>query len=175
LYGDCIQTIKGNVWDNLGKVVGILDNFLDGSFGKILKNPNWEVKPAIVFKNGAPMVLTCRKHCSGCKGQYLHLPCNPQIFLPSLQSDQLTPAVVRSCTVKQLKVHKFSNSYQMQQMQGQYNGVDMVQVCDHHNFAVDLKVLWDCKEVSLMGQKDLRALVGEWGQCSILSRNVAES
>jgi len=92
-----------------------------------------------------------------------------------LQSDQLTAAVVCPHTVKQLKVHKFSNLYQMQQMQGQFNGVDMVLVCDHHNFAIDLKVLWDCKEVSLTDRKDLRALVGEWGQCGILPPDVAKS
>ena len=175
LYGDCMRTIKGNARDDLRKVVGILDDFLDGNFGKILENPEWEVRPTVVFENGAPVVLTCRKHRSGCKGQYLHLPRNPRGTLPSLQSDQLTPAVVRPRTVKQLKVHEFSDSYQMQRMQGQYNGVDTVRVCDHHNFAVDSKVLRDREEVSLTGRKDLRALVGEWGQCGILPPDVAES
>ena len=147
LYGDCMRTIKGNVRDDLRKVVGILDNYLDGGFARILENPDWEVRPSIAFENGAPVVLTCRRHRYGCNGRYLHLPRNPRGVLPSIQSDQLTPAVVRPRTLKQLKVHEFLDSYQMREMQGQYNGVDTVQVCDHHDFSSDSKMLRDCEAV----------------------------
>ena len=174
LLGDCIQTIKGNVRDDLRKVVGIAENYLDGDCGRILANPEWEVRPSIAFENGAPVVLTCRRHESGSKGQYLHLPQNPGGTLPCLQSDQLTPAVVRPRTVQQLKVHEFSDSYQMREMQGQYNGVDTIQVCDHHDFASHSKLLRDREETSLLGRTDLRALVGEWGQDGTLPPEVAQ-
>ena len=175
LFGDCIQTIKGNVRDDLRKVVGIIENYLDGECGRILGNPKWEVRPSIAFENGAPMVLTCRRHQSGCKGRYLHLPQNPGGTLSSFPSDQLTPAVVRPRTVQQLKIHEFSDSYQMREMQGQYNGVDTIRVCEHHNFASQSKVLRDREETSLLGRSDLRALVGEWGQDGTLPPEVAES
>jgi len=173
LYGDCMMTIEGNARKEIQKVNGILDNYLDGG-SRILYNPEWEVRPTIVFENGAPVVLTCRRHKSGCKGRYLHLPRNPRGTLPSLQCDQLTPAVVRPRTLKQLKVHQFSDSYQMREMQGQYNGVDTVRVCDHHEFSSDSKLLRDCEEVSLSGRTDLRALVGEWAQDGTLPSDVAE-
>jgi hypothetical protein len=174
LFGDCIRTVVGNARMALQKVTGILDDFLDGNYACILYNPAWQVRPSIAFINGVPVVLTCRKHNRGCKGRYFHLPHNPKGVLSSWESDQLTPAVIRPRTLKQLKVHKYSDSYQMQEMQGQYNGVDTVRVCEHHNFATDSKLLRDREEVALSGRKDLRLLVTGWGQDGTLPADVAK-
>ena len=175
LFGDSVRTISGNARKDLEKVTGVLRDFLDGNYVHLLGNPEWAVRPSISFVNGAPVVLTCRKHDRGCKADFFHLPRNPKGILPSWQSDQLTPAVVRPRTLKQLKVHKFSDSYQMHEMQGQFNGVDTVRVCEHHDFLTDSKIIRDKEEVSLSGRRDLRALVGEWEQDGTLPSDVARA
>ena len=173
-FGDTIRMKDGNARTVFEKVTGVLDDFLEGNYVSILRNPKWQVRPSISFVDGVPVVLTCRKHKRGCHDKFFHLPRNPRGPLPSWQSDQLTPAVVRPRTLKQFKTHKYSDSYQMHEMQGQFNGVDTVRVCEHHNFLTDSKILRDKAEVSLLGRKDLRALVADWAQDNTLPPDVAQ-
>ena len=76
LYGDSMQTIKNYVRDDLQKVVGIFDDYFESRFARIVEDPNWKVRPTIVFENAAPEVLTCQRHRFGGKGRNLHQPHN---------------------------------------------------------------------------------------------------
>ena len=164
-FGSAVQTVSRNVTKQMSIMTGIRHDFLSEAVSDhLLYNPNWPILPSIAFVgyNEAPVLLTCRFHRNGCKGQYFHPPRSPNGTLPAKISDQLSPAVVRPNTIKQLKPHHFSNTYQMQRMEGQYNGVDTLRVCEIHNFSEQSSILMRNESLAIEGRKDIKALVGKW-------------
>jgi hypothetical protein len=114
----------------------------------LLHNPSWNVWPSVAFVGDdnayqAPVLLTCRFHRNGSKSEYLHPPRSPNGVLP---------AVVWPNTIKQLKPHKFSNSYQMQRMEGQYNGVDTLWVSECHSLSEYSYIIGKNESLTIKGR-----------------------
>jgi hypothetical protein len=127
----------------------------------LLYNVRWKVKPPIVFHNDVPSILVCREHMKGSKGEYFHPPRNPLVVLPCRLADQVAPAVIRPRTIQQLKPHQYSDSYQMSEMIGQYNGVDTVQICETHDFANESFLLEQYESLTINERPDIANLVRE--------------
>jgi predicted GIY-YIG superfamily endonuclease len=166
-FGNAVETVSSRVAEEMSTMAGMRCDFLSHSSpDHLLYNPKWEVQPSIAFvgPNEAPVLLTCRFHKNGSRGRYLHPPKSPNGALPAKISDQLSPAVIRPNTIKQLKPHHFSNTYQMQRMEGQYNGVDTLRVCEVHNFSEQSSIMMKNESLAIKGRRDIKALVGKWCQ-----------
>jgi hypothetical protein len=160
-----LKSVTGNMPKAIQKqVLGIRDDFLHARDDDLyLWNPEWKIKPSIFLsvENG-PVVLTCREHIGGGKGRYLHPPLNPHGSLPSRLGDQLAPAVVRPRTIKPVKAHKFSHTFQMHEMRGQFNGVDTLQIADHGRFDQHSKLLQNNESLTIQGRRDIKGMLSRW-------------
>jgi hypothetical protein len=96
--------------------------------------------------------------------RYFHPPRNPLVvgLLPCRLADQVAPAVIRPRTIQQLKPHQYSDSYQMSEMIGQYNGVDTVQICETHDFANESFLLEQYESLTINERPDIANLAREW-------------
>lgn len=124
------------------------DFFEPALFPIILGNSRWTVQPCICFLHNVPLILTCRWHKNGLRGRVFHPPKNPNGVLPSNTEDQLAPAVIQSRTIQQDHPHKFSDSYQMSRMHGQFSGVDTLWLMSHHTFSSSSHL--QCRSESLV-------------------------
>ena len=90
----------------------------------LLNKKEWSVKPSIATCDDGVFVLTCRDHNKGCKGYMLHPPRQPNHILPSKHPDQLCHAIVKPRTIHLMKACAYSNSFQMHEQRGTFNGID---------------------------------------------------
>ena len=179
LLGASIKTCTPGIRKTLGKVVGIERDLLD-PIKRIflLRNPEWEIQPAVAFnsENDDLVLLSCSKHQNGSKCRYLHPPRNPNGTLPSPIPDQLTSVVTRPRTIKSVKAHHFSNSYQMHHMAGQYNGVDTVRVCTNHDFQTRSAIARKHESLAIKGRRDIKGLLDDWCEdCKLLPPEIGST
>ena len=106
-----------------------------------LLNPSWRVKPSIAICSEGVFVLTCRDHNGGNDKYMLHPPRQPFHILPSKQPDQLCHAVIKPRTIKPMKACKYSNSFQMHEQRGTFNGIDTCNVTSYGRFDFCSKIL----------------------------------
>ena len=71
----------------------------------------------------------------------LHPPRQPFHILPSKQPDQLCHAVIKPRTIKPMKACKYSNSFQMHEQRGTFNGIDTCNVTSYGRFDFCSKIL----------------------------------
>ena len=99
-----------------------------------LLNPNWLVKPSIVFEKGIPLIMTCKVHNDG-NPKLMVPPCRqPYHILPSERPDQLCHAVIKNRTIKPMKASGYSNTFQMHEQRGTFNGIDTCSITNFGNF-----------------------------------------
>ena len=77
-----------------------------------LQNPDWKVFPTISLVDGYSRVLTCKYCYDRCNLIHIHY-CRCRTNIPSPVSDQFWHAVVKTRTVKHMKVAYNSTGYQM--------------------------------------------------------------
>ena len=136
------------------------DDFLFHSDACWLFNEEWKIIPAIAFfQDIGPCVLTCKSHNGGTNEQYFHVPRTPHHDIPAMHTDQLSHVVMRPRTIKTMKAKAYSNSYQMQEMQACYSGLDTCDLLEHGRF--DFRsILTDEKEcLSMKGRADTKGLL----------------
>ena len=87
--------------------------------------------------NGSPIFMSCSRHKGGCEKVNIHVPRTPTTSLPSSFNDQICHAVIKTRTIKSMKPSTYSNTYQMKEQMGSFQGVDMcntTKICDFgHN------------------------------------------
>ena len=130
----------------------------------ILMNRAWKVMSSVAFVNGVPEFLVCRLHCKNLygHGKYIHPPEHPFGVFHSQYPDQLAPAVAKPRTIRPIKAHKYSTTFQMQETRGQFNGVDTMQLMSHHNFKIQSELLAEKESLTIQGRPDIKHLVSEW-------------
>ena len=69
-------------------------------------------------------VMVCKSHHLGSTKICVHTLCQLNHILPSIYSDQICHAVIKSQTIKQMKPHKYSNTFQTQEQRRTFNGID---------------------------------------------------
>ena len=126
----------------------------------LLNKDNWKVMPSVCIKsdNGA-QIMTCKDHNMGCPKCMIHPPRQPNHILPSKFSDQICHAVVKPRTVTTLKASKYSNTYQMHEQRGNFNGIDTCSLTQYRNFKLLSFLLQENELRSIKGRADINALL----------------
>ena len=116
------------------------DDYLRGyinDYDCILSNKKWRVMPCLVItKNDGPTIMTCRNHNKGTNKMYIHPPRSPHNHaLSSKQGDKLCQVVNKTRTISPMKAAQYSNTYQMHEQRGSFQGVDTCDVTDIGDFS----------------------------------------
>ena len=137
----------------------------------ILLNPEWKVLPSVAFiDDKGPYILTCRHHDGGTNKAYIHTPRQPYHVIPSEHGDQLSHAVIKTRFIKPMKAKKFSNTYQMHEQRGSFQGIDTCDVTDYGNFGICSVLLEESESRSIMHRPDINSLLDRLGNDMSLSQ-----
>jgi predicted GIY-YIG superfamily endonuclease len=131
----------------------------------LLFNRKWKIS-ASIFYDGCfgPRLMTCSNHGGGDKNSYFH-PCrHPSSALSASDSDQLSPVVLRSRTIKRMKASTYSTGYQMNRMKGAFDGVDTLWMTDSHRFDKCSWISGEKEEAALNHRPDINAMVTNWSK-----------
>ena len=141
----------------------------------LLLNPNWRIVSTIVFSaNKGPVVCTSRLMNGGCKKDFLHLSRQPDHVLPCTISNQLCHSVIRPIMIKPMKSHQYSNSYQMHEQKGSFQGIDTCDVTDFGNFSFTYILLDQAESWSIAYQPDINSLLDKLTTYNILTLQAAQ-
>jgi hypothetical protein len=113
------KCVTGNLPKAIQKqVLDIRNDLLDAKDDDFyLWNPEWKINPFMFLsEENGPVVLTCRDHTGGGKGRYLHPPLSPHGSLSSRLGDQFATVFVRPRTIKPVKAHLFSHTFQIHEI-----------------------------------------------------------
>ena len=162
--------------EQMKRVLNCREDFIalkDGIHSKWLLNDKWKVKPSIAFIEGVPMVLSCKEHHNGSNKFHIH-PCKqPFHNLSSSKSDQLCHGVLKPRTIKQLQKSKYSDSFQMHEQRGSFNGIDTCTITNHHNFGYRSKLQSEAESRSLMNRADINHLLTQLANEKLISKIIA--
>lgn len=110
---------------------------------------------------------------------YIHTPLHPFNNLPPKESDQLCQCVIKSRTVKSSRKCIYSNSFQMHEQRGTFNGLDTCSVTNYGKFDSSSILLQQVQDLSLYGRPDLNAhlsvLVTEKAVSQYTAKNIREN
>ena len=91
----------------------------------LLNKDDWTVKPSVCYVEGKGMqFMVCKEHHQGNRLVYIHPLRQPHHILPCKYSDQICHAVIKPRTITQKKAQIYSNSFQMHEQRGNFNGID---------------------------------------------------
>jgi hypothetical protein len=139
-----------------------------------LLNPGWDVKPSIIIEAGVgPQILTCSDHNGGCNKFTIHPCLQPDHILPSAHSDQLCHAVIKSRTIKPMKASKYSNTFQMNEQRGSFNGIDTCSITNYGRFDFCSKLQHENECRSIGNRPDINALLTQLCKEKVMSKFVA--
>jgi hypothetical protein len=134
---------------------GCRDDFLKPYF--ILHNPQWECSPSIRFVHGrGPCVATCSHHSSSSRGMYFHIPTSPTGTIMTSGSDQFSPAIAVPKTVHGARPKKYTNRFQMNRMEGHYQGIDTLTITDRGRFNINDNISDERDSLSMAARPELR-------------------
>ena len=160
------------------------DDYIRGNndYDCLLLNKEWTVKPSFCLRrNFGVQVMTCQDHDKGCPRCMIHPPRQPNHILSSKYSDQLCHAVIKPRTISMSKAQKYSNTYQMHEQRGNFNGIDTCSLTQYRNFKLLSFLLQENELRSLKGRADINALLTQLVKEKVLSpeivanyRNMAE-
>jgi len=92
------------------------------------------IRKVFLMTAKGPCIATCERHHGGTKLRYVHPPMNPVTrTLPSPFSAQLAPCVVIPRTVKPMRAHVYTTTYEVRECHGNYNGIDSAFVGEYGN------------------------------------------
>ena len=121
------------------------------------------------------MVLSCLKHNSGCKHNYIHPMRVPNHILPSRHGDQLCNAMLKPWTVKSMKSEAYSNSYQTQEQRGSFNGIDTCNITNFGDFSYCSKLMDESESRAIAHRPDINALLSNHLKSHILSKEAVKN
>ena len=127
-----------------------------------LLNSNWKVMPSITFVNNqGPRIMVCRDHNGGTPRLMIHPLRQPHHILPSPHPDQLCHCVIKSRTIKQLKASHYSNTFQMHEQRGTFNGIDTCSITNCGQFDFTSRLLHESECKSIMFRPDINGLLSQ--------------
>ena len=114
-----------------------------------LFNSKWQIRPSIAVCSEGAFVLTCRDHNIGNDKYMLHPPRQPFHILSSTFPDQLYHTVIKPRTVRSIKACTYSNSFQIHEQRGTFNGIDTYNITSYRQFDFCSKLLSDSESRSI--------------------------
>ena len=154
------------------------DDFVrwSGVYDCWLLNPNWAVTPSFNFIKGKGMqVMVCKDHNSGHPHLCIHPIRQPGHILPCKFSDQMTHAVIKPRTITQMKAQLYSNTFQMQEQRGNFNGIDTCSITQYRNFKLISYLLQENESRSIRGRPDINALLDQFVKETLIPAEFAET
>ena len=147
----------------------------DEEYDNWLLNPLWKVRPTISFnKHGVPNILTCDDHENGTKTYLIHTPRSPlKHNLPSKYSDQLSHCSIRTRTIKPMAKKYYSNSFQMHEQRGSFNGIDTCNISTYRKFNFNSSLLSAFESTAILNRPDINALLRQLVDENVISKSVA--
>ena len=140
-----------------------------------LFNPEWSVHPSVFYKAGfGPVFTTCKEHCGGTKKLYFHLP-KTGSSLPSKFPDMLSHAVLRSRTLKPMKAHKYTNTYQLNKCTGSFSGIDTCFISSKRQFDFKSHLLDLSEARSYQHRADIKGLTGRLVRMGTIPETYADN
>lgn len=140
----------------------------------ILYNPKWICCPSIAYIAGrGPVVLTCQEHHNGTTLKYIHVPSNPTGTLVSTASDQYAQVVVKSKTIAAVKPKRYSDAYQMNRLDGGFDGVDTLTLTDEGKFNINTRLSDKRDSLALACRPDLAHHVQRLADQEVISQDFA--
>ena len=174
-----VKILLSSKADLLDKIISCRDDCVRDTFEDydILDfNPDWRCLPSLCFKpEGAPYIMTCREHDGGTKKLYIHPPRQPYLNLPAPYPDQVCHAVVRPRTIKNMHAKAFSNSYQMYEQRGNFQGIDTCDITKFGDFGLHSFLLQTYENLSIANRPDLASLLKDLAREGNISPILAES
>lgn len=127
---------------------------------EFLDNPLFLCKPTLVVDddNGAS-ILSCRDHTNKSTEKYLHVPSSPTGSLYTPYSNQLAQAVIKSRTLRPVKLNAYSDTYQTAMLQGGFDGLDSCYLSSSGKYVPCNRLSENRDALSLSGRDDLRCHV----------------
>jgi hypothetical protein len=157
-------------------VVGIRDDYLreENDHDMWLMNPNWIIMPSLIITEGkGPRVMTCRFHNNGANGYMIHQCRQPNHIFPPKNADQLAHCVICPRTIKPMKNATFSNSYQMHEQRGSFNGIDTCSVNSFGKFDFCSLLSMQDEARAIKNRPDVRGLLSQLVEEKVISRYTA--
>ena len=148
----------------------------DGNYDCWLLNQNeWMVMPSVCYVDGKGMqFMVCKDHNKGSTSAYIHPLRQPNHILPCKYSDQICHAVIKPRTITQMKAQKYSNTFQMQEQRGNFNGIDTCSVTQYRNFKLISILLEEYESRSIRGRPDINTLLNQFVKDELISPQSAE-
>ena len=78
--------------------------------------------------------MSCKDHYNGSVSLFIHPLRQPNHTLPCKYSDQSCHAVITPRIISQMKAQKYSNTFQMHKLWGNFNGIDTCSITQMHLF-----------------------------------------
>ena len=138
-----------------------------------LFNPKWSVHPSVAYlKSIGPVFLSCQEHNGGTRSHYFHLPFTGS-QLPAAVPDMLSHAVLRSRTLRPMKAHKYTNTFQLQKCSGSYCGIDTCYISGQRHFDFHSHFLDISEARSYAHREDIKGLTRRLIQKDVITNDIA--
>ena len=122
----------------------------------ISENHSLKCSPCVITSRKGAFLLSCKAHDHSTTLRYIHVPVNPTGTLYTDASNQYAPVVLRSRTLRKVKINKYSDSYDIVRLQGGYDGIDSCYLSAHgrYDHANSLSQVRD--SLSIQGRDDVK-------------------
>ena len=131
--------------------------------------------PSVCFLEGKGMkFMVCKDHNKGSTSAYIHPLRQPNHILPCKYSDQICHAIIKLRTITQMKAQNYSNIFQMQEQQGNFNGINTCSVTQYRNFKLISVLLEEYESRSIRGCPNINALLNQFVKEELISPQFSE-
>ena len=133
------------------------------------------IRKVFLMTAKGPCIATCERHHGGTKERYVHPPMNPVTrTLPSPFSAQLAPCVVIPRTVKPMRAHVYTTTYEVRECHGNYNGIDSAYVGEYGNLNLRSPLHDANLLLSLHHRRDVRGVLQRMVNKEVIDKTCAD-
>lgn len=126
----------------------------------VLENPSFRCRPCLVLDNKQGLsILACRNHNTTFKQRLLYPPTSPTGCLYSRNSNQYAPVVIQSRSLRKVKLHTYSDTYQTVKLTGGYDGMDTAYLTSYGRYVPTDKLSCLRDDLSISGRDDVKSHV----------------
>ena len=113
--------------------------------------------------------MSSKDHDKGSTTKCMHPPQQPGHILPCKYSDQICHAIIKPRTITQSKAQKYSNTFQIHEQRGNFNGIGIYSVTQFRNFKLISYLLQENESKSLIGWSDINTLLEKFVKKNVTS------
>ena len=104
------------------------------------------------------MCINMRETRKRLQQEIIHLPCNPiNNKFPQAMSDKLAHAVICPRVLKPMKINKYSKTYQMHEIRGNFTGLDSCDLLEYGTWMKKSMISFKNEALQVYGRADMRS------------------